>query len=414
MRLAVFLLFFLIATAAWSQSGSWSGHVKAQPALTTFSDNSVYNSFTESPLLDRNAALRLNTDYAYNAWHLELNYQLYGLAGDSLALAQLSQALLPGQSIIPSDDHRLWNLSADIETNERRYIGHRLDRLSFTYTGEKSVVRVGRQAISWGNGFIFNPMDIVNPFDPTTVDTEYKTGDDMVYAQYLLDSGADTQFVAVPRRNRAGDVDESVSSVAGKYHTFIGSHEIDVLVAQHYNDTVVALGGVWSLGGAIARADIVTADSAGHQITSAVANLSYSWLWWQRNISGTLEYYRNGAGIASGDYSAANLAQQPELLERLYRGEVYNLARDYLGASVTIEMHPLWLLTPNLFYNLNDYSAMTQIVSSHDLAESWQLFVALQIPVGGRGTEFGGIESGVEGLYLELGKSINAQLAWYF
>jgi hypothetical protein len=66
------------------------------------------------------------------------------------------------------------------------------------------------------------------------------------------------------------------------------------------------------------------------------------------------------------------------------------------------------------FYNLNDYSAMTQIVSSHDLAESWQLFVALQIPVGGRGTEFGGIESGVEGLYLELGKSINAQLAWYF
>ena len=28
------------------------------------------------------------------------------------------------------------------------------------------MVRVGRQALSWGNGLSYAPMDLVNPFDP--------------------------------------------------------------------------------------------------------------------------------------------------------------------------------------------------------------------------------------------------------
>ena len=45
------------------------------------------------------------------------------------------------------------------------------------------VMRFGRQAITWGNGLVFNAMDIFNPFDPAAVDKEYKTGDDMIYGQ---------------------------------------------------------------------------------------------------------------------------------------------------------------------------------------------------------------------------------------
>ena len=35
------------------------------------------------------------------------------------------------------------------------------------------------------------PMDLMNPFDPATIDTEYKAGDDMLYFQYLQDGGND-------------------------------------------------------------------------------------------------------------------------------------------------------------------------------------------------------------------------------
>ena len=34
---------------------------------------------------------------------------------------------------------------------------HRLDRVWVGYTGDKAVLRFGRQAISWGNGLIFSP-----------------------------------------------------------------------------------------------------------------------------------------------------------------------------------------------------------------------------------------------------------------
>jgi hypothetical protein len=36
-------------------------------------------------------------------------------------------------------------------------------------------------------------MDLVNPFDPASIDTEYKAGDDMLYVQYLQDNGNDMQ-----------------------------------------------------------------------------------------------------------------------------------------------------------------------------------------------------------------------------
>ena len=44
-------------------------------------------------------------------------------------------------------------------------------------------------------------MDVFNPFDPAAVDKEYKTGDDMLYGQYLLNNGNDMQGVAMVRRN---------------------------------------------------------------------------------------------------------------------------------------------------------------------------------------------------------------------
>jgi hypothetical protein len=108
----------------------------------------------------------------------------------------------------------------------------RLDRINIAYTGERTVFRLGRQAISWGNGLLFTPMDIFNPFDPAAVDKEYKTDDDMFYAQYLQNNGNDVQAVAMVRRNLMnGDVEMDESSLAVKYHGFWGTNEYDLLLA---------------------------------------------------------------------------------------------------------------------------------------------------------------------------------------
>jgi hypothetical protein len=79
-----------------------------------------------------------------------------------------------------------------------------------------------------------------------------------------------------------------------------------------------------------------------------------------------------------------------------------------------MELHPLHRLTPNVFVNLSDGSALVQVVSENDLARDLVLLGALSVPLGPRGTEFGGIETATPGRYLSTGPNVFLQLAWYF
>jgi hypothetical protein len=169
-------------------------------------------------------------------------------------------------------------------------------------------------------------MDIMNPFDPAAVDKEYKSGDDMLYGQYLLGNGSDIQAVAVVRRDPAsGDIEQDQSSLAIKYHGFWGSREYDLLAAEHYAERIVGLGLSADIGGAVWRGDLVWTDAESGTVLSAVAGSSYSWVAGGRNWTGLLEYYYNGFGQPGGDYFPPDLASNPALLQRLARGEVFLL-----------------------------------------------------------------------------------------
>jgi hypothetical protein len=132
------------------------------------------------------------------------------------------------------------------------------------------------------------------------------------------------------------------------------------------------------------------------------------------NWTGFIEYYYNGFGQQDGDYSTAGLAANPDLLQRLARGELFNLGRHYLGASVTVELTPLLNLTPNIFLNMVDPSALAQFLLAWDWKQDFQLLGALNIPIGPAGSEYGGIETEQPGQFVSTGTSVFMQLAWYF
>ncbi|MCP4250984.1 MAG: hypothetical protein GY778_28435, partial [bacterium] len=185
--------------------------------------------------------LRLNLDVDRGAWDLDVDYQLLGLFGDTIDFTRDFPPLLQLVARFPQDDARLFNLTYVFRDEGRAAVLQRLDRVSIGYSGEKAVARFGRQAISWGNGMVYAPMDIFNPFDPAAVDKEYKTGDDMLYGQYLRGNGDDLQGVAVFRRNlETRKVDADWSSFALKYHGLSGGSELDVLVARQDIAVLVA------------------------------------------------------------------------------------------------------------------------------------------------------------------------------
>ena len=234
MRPSYALLLVLLSSAAFADNGDleFGGHSKFRLVGQSFPDDSLFHDVAGDTALDAVGELRLNVQAKHHGWTFKADYQFVGM---------LSEFLPAG---LPSDDRRLFDLTDIIDQSGDQAIAHRLDRLWVGYTGEKTVVRFGRQALSWGNGLFFAPLDLVNPFDPTAIDTEYKSGDDMLYTQYLRDNGDDVQAAVVFRRDLGGDVESDEATIAAKYHGFAGEYEYDVLVAENFGDTVVAANNV--------------------------------------------------------------------------------------------------------------------------------------------------------------------------
>ena len=390
------------------------GHTKLRFIGQALPQDSLLRNVAGSESFDFESDLRLVFAARRGAWSLDADYQLFALYGDSIEwtrdLEPLAGSFIGG---LADDDRRLFDLTKVIRDQGKTAILHRLDRLSVSYTSDKVVARFGRQALSWGNGLFYAPMDLVNPFDPAAIDTEFKAGDDMLYLQYLRDNGDDVQSAVVFRRDPlTGDVEADQATITVKYHGFAGDNEFDLLIAESYGDAVVGLGGIRNVGGAIWRGDLVLIN-ADDVTVQFVTNLSYSWTWKDRNVSGAIEYYYNGFG-ESGDYDPASLAGNSELLERLARRELYALGRNYLAGSLLVEMSPLWTVTPTLLANVDDPSALFQFVTQYSLSDNMTFLGSVNIPLGANGTEFGGIDAGLPGTYLSTDASLFAQIAWYF
>lgn len=394
----------------------FGGHVKARVLGDRFPVDSIFNELIGGTALDFETDLRLNFSADKDAWSFDAAWQLFAGYGDRIGLSRLLPATgLSFAQSSPSDDRRLMNLTDIIRDEGNTRALHRLDRLSVSHASDNIVIRAGRQAISWGNGLIFSPMDIVNPFDPTVVDTEYKVGDDMLYAQFLLANGSDIQAAHVFRRDTlTGDPDSSFATTAAKYHAISGDSEYDLFLARSYDETIIGAGGNRNIGGAVWRGDIVISDTDSGSKTQLVTNLSYSWVLAGRNMSGIVEYYFNGFGQRRDRYDFVSLAQNLNLIRRLQRGEIFTIGRNYLAGGVLVEMNPLWTLTPNLFANLDDGSALFQLTTRYSLGDNSELLAALNVPMGASGTEFGGIGSAQGDSYYSTDLSLFAQFAWYF
>ena len=390
------------------------GHFKYRFVRTWLPDDSLLRDLAGPFADDHGADARLSLAWRRDGWELQADYQLVAVHADTLSLAgALPRG--PRPAGLPGDARRWWDLTHVIEDDPPRALLHRFDRLSVGYTTARSTWRFGRQAISWGNGLIYTPMDIFNPFDPAAVDKEFKPGDDMLYAQFLGARGDDVQVVAVVRRDPlTGDVETDEGSLAAKYHGFAGATGFDLLAARHFDETVLGAGFNRDVAGAVVSGDLTWADTAEGGVFSAVAGLSWAWSLGGHNVTSLAELYYNGFGQGDGDYAPATLAANPRLLERVARGELYTLGRRYAAASATVELTPLTRLAPTVFVNLDDPSALAQLTLTHDWRQDLLLIASVNLPLGPSGSEFGGIPSPAPGRTLGTGPGVFFQLARYF
>ena len=336
---------------------------------------------------DRNdvaADLRLIWEPSADRWSFSLHYNASVVYGDGVPLARAR-----GAATAPPAN--LFDLENTFVDDGKVFGSHRIDRLALTYGTPETVVRVGRQALTWGSGLVFRPMDLFNPFSPTATDTEYKPGSDMVYVQRLFADGSDLQLIVVPRRPRRGAAPSSdASSAAAHLHTTVAGHRTTLLVARDHGDWVAAVGVNGALGGATWNVEVVpTFLDAGGTRVSALANISYSTTLANRNASLFAEYFHNGFGAHEDNFDLVSLP--PELRDRLSRGQLFSTRRNYLSAGVTLEVSPLVNAGPTLIADLDDGSVLLLASASVSLGDNLTLVAGAQAPLGGRRTEFGGL-----------------------
>jgi len=360
------------------------GRFELQEVALYMPSDSIYASAGPRAGDDSLANLRVTWEPTGDRWGFSLHDVVTFEDGLIVRDARAEAALLPAPPAT------LVNSTKTFEQGDQTLGTQQIDRLALSYTAPEFVLRVGRQALSWGSGFVFRPMDLVDPFAPNGTDTEYKPGTDMLYTQWLYRDGSDLQFILVPRPERAGvPPSTDASSAALHWHTAMLGHQFTWLLARDRGDWVAAIGVNGSLGGATWNIELLpTVVNGGPTRASALGNISDALTLAGRNATIFLEYFHNGFG-AAGNLTVASLP--PDLVERLARGQLFDTRRDYAAAGLTIEINPLLTASPTLILDLNDGSWFALGSATYSLADNLNLIGGLQVPVGPAGSEFGGI-----------------------
>ena len=354
--------------------------------------------------------LRLIWARRWGRWDADVHYDLAGDAGSGVSIARSRASLFP--SMPPATYFHMVDTLVD---RPRALATQKIDRLSIGYSVPELVVRVGRQALTWGAGTMFHPMDLVDPFAPDTIDTEYKPGADMAYVQRLFDDGSDLQVVAVPRADHRGGAPRAgASTFALHYHGAIGALGVTWLLARDRGDWTAALGVGGPLQGAVWNAEIVpTFERHGAVKTSVLLNLSDAATILDRNATLFAEYYRNGFGVARRGTPIDALPG--DLAARLTRGQVFNTSRSYIAGGMSLEWTPLLTLSPSLIVNLDDASAYATGEANWSLGDNTNLIFGAQVPIGRHGSEYGGLPvSGAMAPYAAPAATAYVQLRRHF
>jgi len=414
----------LVPSSVWSKKveAQWGGHLKARGVLSWYEDDSIFEPVGTGTFQDGSGEFRLKSRVLLGDWgNFDADYEAVLSGGETRRKQNELEDLfpdlfrvLPGSSP-PEDDRRFMDLTSTISEDESAILYHRLDRLSLTLLPRWGIVSIGRQAVTWGNGFLFNPMDLFNPFSPTDVERDYKIGDDLVFAQVSTHKLLGFQTLYVPRRDpMTGDAQWDESSLAGKGHFALGTTEVDLMAAKHYEDVVVGWGSVGYLGDAAWRFDvtwtILEDDSRMDGFLSLVSNVDYSWVWWEKNFYGFLESYYNGLG--EDDYR--EVLSDPNVRDRLARGELFALGRAYLSGAFRVEIHPLFQAYLTVICNIEDPSGVIQPRATWDVAENVEITAGLSIFYGGAGTEYGGFEIPGTGLRVKPADTAYLWLSYFF
>lgn len=325
-----------------------------------------------------------------------------------LAGGDLAEAGAPEPGTLVNAEHRFLD-------SDRRRLGVRLDRFVVRAEDARWRLRAGRDALSLGQGLVYAPLDFFAPFAPVQIDTDFKTGVDLVELTRAWAGGSELRGVVVGRRDTDGGPAFGRSSWALMGRTRAGSIEVTAGAGGHFAEGFGTFGISGPIGPALARLDVLVSETDDGPVVSGVVNVDGSVPVGERLLWLFAEYYRNGFGADALDGGVAGLADRaPELVARARRGELYALTRNQLATGASIDLHPLLTQSLLFLHALDDGSSLLQAAWRWTPDDHRLVDVSLRLPLGPTGSEFGGLHTAPGGATVGGDAALLVRFARYF
>ena len=226
----------------------------------------------------------------------------------------------------------------------------RTDRLWLGVSVPHVDLRVGRQPIAFGKGLMFTPMDLVNPFTPATVDSEYRPGVDAFRADVYW--GFANQITVAAAYAGSWDLKGTILAAYGQ--TTLGIWDLGLFGAVVHRDLVAGAAAAGSVGpvALTAEATVTRPPEEAEEDPFVRATAGGLWIPHERlTLSGAVYFQSNGTNDPD-DYLKKYLEPRYE------RGELWAVGRWYAGVTAAFQVNPAVSASLFAIANLEDLSAM--------------------------------------------------------
>ena len=171
--------------------------------------------------------------------------------------------------------------------------------------------------------------------------------------------------------------DISTTSIASRYHATIGNNDISMMIGKFKEDMVIGADYAGSFKGAGIRAES-TYTLAKNEEPYWKFVLSTDYAFPRLYVLG--EYYYNGQGSRNKLFYN---------MQKLLKGEMLNLAQNYLGLLWSYDIHPLLKLNFQMIYNLDDLSYFFSPSILYSVSSNIDFITGLNRFAGEENSEYG-------------------------
>jgi hypothetical protein len=261
----------------------------------------------------------------------------------------------------------------------------RLDWLYARFTAGAFAFTVGRQPLTLGRGKLWTPEDLLAPFRPLALNTEYKPGVDAARLDWSLGDGASLLLLGSlgTTTQRSFHADRTGSAALVRGELALGRLRLGAQGGLVHGDTVGALdffvdlphgADLHGVGTLALVGDAARRPYARRGFTRALLGGSFEPL---AHVLATAElYYSGSGGRAPDDYWAGFESA------RFSSGESPNVGRLYAGLACAWQAHALLAVNGSLLSNLEDGSFLLGPGLDYSLAQNTQIMAGALVAFG--------------------------------